>query len=101
MPVFDVRRNIDHASGGQFNRVFAPFLIVSSSADAYQHLAAAAFGAVDMPVVAAARLKCHVVYRDLLRGYRREIALTDKETPVRVRFANREEDGVLKFIFLR
>jgi hypothetical protein len=52
----------------------APLLIEAASGHADQDLAAAAFGVMDVPVVAAARLKGHIENTDLFRGNGRKKA---------------------------
>ena len=57
---------------------------------------------MNMPVVSASRLKGHVKYRDLIGGYRREIALTDEILRIGiVRGSDREEDGILVSVLIR
>ena len=61
VPVLDVSRNLDDVSGVQTLCGLALFLIPALALNADQHLAAALACVVDMPVVAAARLKGDVV----------------------------------------
>src|SRR5699024_3693570 len=60
MPVLDACRDHYCVAFVQLAGFFAPFLIPAAAADAQQHLSAAFVGMMDMPVVAAARLKRHV-----------------------------------------
>ncbi len=66
MPVLYLGRYIDNLSRSHLNCFLAPFLIIASSANADKHLTAAAFSVVDMPVVAAGRLKGNIENRYLL-----------------------------------
>lgn len=59
VPVLDPGRNIDCVSGIKLPRGFSPLLIISSPRGDEQYLTAFA---VDMPVVAAGRLKGDVPY---------------------------------------
>ena len=61
MPMLDVCRNLDDIAGVQTLRGLALFLVPALAVDADQHLSAALACVVDMPVVAAARLKGDVV----------------------------------------
>lgn len=61
MPMLDVCRNLDDIAGVQALRGLALFLVPALAVDADQHLSAALACVVDMPVVAAARLKGDVV----------------------------------------
>ena len=101
VPVSDVCRYVDHAARRQFDRFFAPFLIIASAAYADQDLPSSAFCAVDMPVVAAAGFERDVENRDLIGRYGREIALPDEILPVRIRLAYGEKYRILIFFFFR
>ena len=79
VPVLHPRGDVDHVAGAQFLCRLAPLLVKPSTSHADEDLSATAFGVMDMPVVAAARLKRHVEDADLLGGKGREVALTDKE----------------------
>ena len=57
---------------------FPPLLVKPSTSHADEDLPTAAFGVMDVPVVAAAGLERHVVDTDLLGGKGREVALPDK-----------------------
>ena len=57
MPVLDLCRDGDDRAGRQADGGFALLLIPALACSADQNLAAAAFGVVDVPVVAAARLE--------------------------------------------
>lgn len=61
MPVLDVGGNLGDIAGVQALRGLALFLVPALAVDADQHLSAALACVVDMPVVAAARLKGDVV----------------------------------------
>ena len=78
VPVFYANRNIYHIAGAQLLCRFAPFLIVTSSGHADEDLSAAVFRMMNVPVVAAARFKGHIVNTDLLRRKWCEITLSDK-----------------------
>ena len=67
VPVFHPGRDIDDGSGRHQDRIFAPFLIITASADADEHLPASAFRQMNVPVIAASGLKGDIVNRDLLR----------------------------------
>ena len=95
MPVLHICGNVDDRAGNKFFRRLAPFLIIPSSADAYQHLSAGIVGMVDMPVIAARRLECDIEHRNLLVRQGRKIALTDEELTVGIRLAYGEEYGIL------
>lgn len=73
------RGDVDHVTGAQLLCRLPPFLVEPSTGHADEDLPTAAFGVMDMPVVAAAGLERHVVNADLLGGKGREIALSDKE----------------------
>ena len=60
MPVADVRGDCDDRSGSQADGLFALFAVPALARSADEHLTAAGFRVVDMPVVAASRLKGHV-----------------------------------------
>ena len=53
MPVLDAGGDVDHIAGVQLLRLFAPFLIVTAPGHADEDLSAAAFGVMNVPVVAA------------------------------------------------
>jgi len=78
VPVLYANRDIYHIAGAQLLCRFAPFLIVTSSGHTDEDLSAAAFGVMNVPVVAATGFKGHIVNTDLLRRKRCEIALPDK-----------------------
>lgn len=79
VPVLHPRGDVDHVARAQFLCRLSSFLVKPSTGHADEDLPTAAFGVMDMPVVAAARLKRHVVDAHLLGGKGREVALTDKE----------------------
>ena len=64
VPVFYFRRDHDHGSRFEAYRGFALFLIPAASGGADEDLAAACLRVMDMPVVAAARLKCDICQSD-------------------------------------
>ena len=78
MPVFDFGGDVDAVAGVEFYRVFAPFLVVAATGDADEYLAAAGFGVVDVPVIAAGGLEGDVEDADLAGGYGGEVALADE-----------------------
>ena len=57
MPVLHFRRDDDDCARLQADRFFSFFLIPSASGRTDENLTAAGFGMMDVPVVAAARLK--------------------------------------------
>ena len=57
VPVLDSHRDIYYISWAQLLCRFAPFLIVTMPGYADKNLSAAAFGVMNVPVVAAARFK--------------------------------------------
>ena len=61
MPVLDSRGNSDHRARFQLYGILSPFLIPAGSPDTDQDLAAALLCMMDMPVVAAARLKRYII----------------------------------------
>ena len=65
VPVLGAGRDVDHVARLHFDGVLALFLIVSAACDADEDLPAALLGMMDVPVVAAARLKGHVEDADL------------------------------------
>lgn len=76
VPMLHARFNIDHVSGNQLSRFFAPFLIIPFSGNANQNLSAALGRMVNVPVISAPRLKSHIKNSHLLGGQRSQIALT-------------------------
>ena len=78
MPVLDPGGDVYHIAGVEFLSLFAPLLIVAPAGHADQNLTAALVRLVDVPVVAAARLKGHVVHPNLAGGEGVEIALPHK-----------------------
>ena len=95
MPVLDLCRDVDHSARCHLDCFLAPLLVVASAADADKHLSAILLRMMYMPVVAAGRLECNIVYRHLLCGNRSEVALSDEELSIRVGLTDREADGVL------
>ena len=65
VPVLYAGRDIDSVAGIQLNGILALLLIIAAAGNAYEDLSAAAFGVVDMPVVASARLEGDVINADL------------------------------------
>ena len=91
MPVLHVGRNVDYGTGKYLHCRFAFFLIPSATCNAYKHLASAFFSLVDVPIVAATRLKSDVEEGYLLRGYGSEVTLAGKILGVcGVRLADRK-----------
>ena len=78
MPVLHPHGDVHAVAGAQFHGGLAPFLVIAPSGHAQQDLSAALAGVVDVPVVAAARLKGHIEDPYLLRGHRGQIALPHK-----------------------
>ena len=68
VPVLDIGRDIHHVAGTERPGSFAPLLIPPPSSGNKQNLPAAAGGAVDVPVVAAARRERDAAYGYLLGG---------------------------------
>ncbi len=92
MPVLDVGGDMDYGAGEYLYRGLAFFLIPATAGYSYEHLAAACVGFVDMPVVAASRLK-----RDLC-----EIAVAGEIFGVcRVGLADRKYHRAGEFFALR
>lgn len=58
--MFDVRRYDDDIASFQTARLFPPFLIPPLARNAEKELPAAACGAMDVPIIAASWLKCHI-----------------------------------------
>ena len=65
MPMLDSRRNVHHITGGERLYGLTPLLIATASGNADENLSAATRCLVDVPVVAATRLKGHIVDFDL------------------------------------
>ena len=78
MPVLYPSGDVDDIAGVQLLSCFAPLLVVASSGHTDQDLAAALISLVDVPVVAAAGLKGHIVHAHLAGGERVEVALSHK-----------------------
>ena len=74
VPMLDTGRNVYHIARQHLHSGLAPFLIKAASGNADQELPAAGFCVMDMPVVAASRLKGHIENPHLLLGDRRKIA---------------------------
>ena len=64
--MLDFRRDIDDVTGLEFSCRFSPFLIPAAAGRDDQNLAAARFCMMDVPVIAAARLKGHIADINLL-----------------------------------
>lgn len=69
MPVLYLSRNVDAVAWIHLNCRLALLLIVSASTDTYKDLSATALCVMDMPVVTATRLKCHVEHSNLTSRY--------------------------------
>ena len=67
MPVLHVRRNVDDCAGEDLDGGLALLLIPAAACDTDQHLSTAFRRAVDMPVVAATRLKRYIGDGNLFR----------------------------------
>ena len=76
VPVLYLSRNVDAVAWIHLNCRLALLLIVSASTDTYKDLSATALCVMDMPVVTATRLKCHVEHSDLTSRYWKEIAVS-------------------------
>ena len=86
--------------GVKFDRLLPPFLIPAGAGDTDEHLPAALFGVVDVPVVPAARFKGDIEGRDLVQRQRSEIALADEVLSIsNVRVADGQEQAVLRILF--
>lgn len=79
MPVLYAGRNVNAIAGSHLDRFLAPFLIVSASCNADEDLTAALVSVVNVPVVAALRLKGHIENAYLLGRNRSKIALTNEK----------------------
>ena len=104
VPVLDVRGDIYHVARREQARGLAFFLIVAAPGHAHKDLSAALLGMVDVPVVAAARLKRHVGNVHLAGGQRREVALPNEILRISVVGLADGEDhffGVRRFGVLR
>ena len=94
--MLDASRNVHHVAGLQFHRRLAPFLIVAASRRRDENLATALLCMMDMPVIAACRLKSHVPHTHLFLADHVEIALAHEILGVGVvRLAHREHAPVL------
>jgi len=82
MPMLCIRGNTDHLTGCHLYRILSPCPVAAPASNTDQHLSTAALCMMDVPVVAASRLECHVEYRNLLGGYRSRIALSNEELTV-------------------
>ena len=60
MPVFHIGGDVDYGAGQNLYSGFPFFLIPAAAGHSHEHLASAMGGFVDMPVVAASRLECHI-----------------------------------------
>ena len=95
MPVLHTCGNIYRISGTKYHGFFAPLLIVAAPAHAYECLPAAFGRLVDVPVVAATRLKGYIHHGYTIRHNRGYIALSDEILGIRiVGFAHRENNGL-------
>lgn len=74
VPVLDIRGDIDHISRMERLGFLTPFLILVLSGDADKNLSAALVRMVDMPAIAASRLKRHIEDANLLGRERRKVA---------------------------
>ena len=74
VPVLDIRGDIDHISRMERLGFLTPFLIPVLSGDADKNLSAALVCMVDMPAIAASRLKRHIEDANLLGRERRKVA---------------------------
>ncbi len=105
MPVFHSGGDVDDGAGKYFHRRFTFFLIPSATCNAHEHLSAAILSFVDVPVVAATRLKSDVKERYLFGGYGCKVAVAGEILGIcRVGFAYGEyhragEGGFCIFVF--
>lgn len=74
VPVLDIRGDIDHISRMERLGFLTPFLIPVLSGDADKNLSAALVRMVDMPAIAASRLKRHIEDANLLGRERLKVA---------------------------
>ena len=96
VPVLDLGGDVDAVAGVQFHGGLALLLVVAAAGHADEDLAAAGLCVMDVPVVAAARLKGHVVDAHLLGGDGGQITLADKILRIgHVGFADGEHHGRL------
>ena len=95
MPMLYPGRDIYNISGSKLSCRASPLLIISTPSHADKHLSTAAFGVMDMPVIAAGRLKGHVEHRYLLGGNGGKVALSHKVFSVRVCLPYGEKQGIL------
>lgn len=65
MPVFYFCRNVNTVARVHLDCFLALLLIIATSGNAYEDLSIAIFCMMNMPVIAAARLKCHIENTDL------------------------------------
>ena len=73
VPVLHLGGNHHHAAGGQAHGGLAGLLIPALTGGAQQKLPAALFGMMDVPVVAAARLKGHIGGEQAALGVRQGV----------------------------
>ena len=73
VPVLYAHRDIYYIAGAQLLCRFAPFLVKPSASHTDEDLSAAVFRMMNVPVVAAAGFKGHIVNTDLLCRKRCEI----------------------------
>ena len=91
VPVLHVGGNVDNSAGQNLHSGFPLFLIPSSAGNTHEHLSTSFRGLVDMPVVAASRLKSHIGKGYLPGRYGRQIAVAGKILGVsRIGLAYRE-----------
>ena len=76
--MLDTGRNIDDITRHEHSRLFAVFLIPARAVGTKKNLTASAFSVVNMPIVAAARLKGDVCNGYLLGRKHLQIAVADE-----------------------
>lgn len=78
VPVLYFGRNVHYTARSHLHSIFAPLLVITMTAHAYQYLTAAAFRMVNMPVISAAGFKCHIEECNLIGRQRGKVALPEK-----------------------
>ena len=75
VPVLHAGGDVDTVARSHLHGVFAPLLVIAPAGHTDEDLSAAFVGVVDVPIIAASRLKGYIKYPDLAGGYGREVAL--------------------------
>ena len=100
VPVFHVSRNMNNRARQNLHRRFAFFLIPAATSYTDKHLPATFRRTVDMPVIAATRLKSNVRDVHLLARNRSKIAVTNKILRIGcIRFPDGENHLTLESCF--